>query len=90
MRRNDIVYLHDAAKFSKESLLKIRNMGIETYNELREQCEKYGVVIYSEEELKDKSRGINWSWNLKIKTCLRSLNILLIKTSWKKCLRIHR
>lgn len=40
MRRNDIVYLHDAAKYSKESLLKIRNMGIETYNELREQCEK--------------------------------------------------
>lgn len=26
-------------------------------------AKKYGVVIHSGEELKDKSRGINWSWN---------------------------
>ena len=30
------------------------------------------------------------NWDGKDKTCLHSLNILLMMTSWKKCLRIHR
>lgn len=30
------------------------------------------------------------NWDGKDKDCLHSLNILLMKTSWKRCLRIHR
>ena len=37
-------------------------MGDATYKELQEQCDKYGIVIRSEKDVIDRSRGIKWSW----------------------------
>ena len=36
-------------------------MGDATYKELQEQCDKYGIVICSEKNVIDRSRGIKWS-----------------------------
>ena len=46
----------------KESIFRIRNMGDATYKELQEQCDKYGIVIRSEKDVIDRSRGIKWTW----------------------------
>lgn len=32
------------------------------YKELQEQCDKYGIVIRSEKDVIDRSRGIKWNW----------------------------
>lgn len=29
---------------------------------MHEQCDKYGIVIRSEKDVIDRSRGIKWSW----------------------------
>lgn len=61
LMRNGFTDLREVSSVSKETLLKIRNMGIGTYEELRKQCDKYGIVMYSDEDLKDRSKGITWS-----------------------------
>ena len=54
--------LREVSSVSKETLFRIRNMGDATYKELQEQCDKYGIVIRSEKDVIDRSRGIKWSW----------------------------
>lgn len=54
--------LQEVSSVSKETLFRIRNMGDATYKELQEQCDKYGIVIRSEKDVIDRSRGIKWSW----------------------------
>ena len=62
MRRSGVSDLRDIVRIPKESIFRIRNMGDATYKELKEQCDKYGIVIRSEKDVIDRSRGIRWSW----------------------------
>lgn len=62
MRRRGVSDLRDIAGIPKESIFRIGNMGNATYKELQEQCDKYGIVIRSEKDVIDRSRGIKWSW----------------------------
>ena len=62
MRRSGISDLRDIVRIPKESIFRIRNMGDATYKELQEQCDKYGIVIRSEKDVIDRSRGIKWTW----------------------------
>lgn len=62
MRRSGISDLRDIVRIPKESIFRIRNMGDATYKELQEQFDKYGIVIRSEKEVIDRSRGIKWTW----------------------------
>lgn len=62
MRGSGISDLRDIVRIPKESIFRIRNMGDVTYKELQEQCDKYGIVIRSEKDVIDRSRGIKWSW----------------------------
>lgn len=62
MRRSGVTDLRDIAGIPKESIFRIRNMGDATYKELQEQCDKYGIVIRSEKDVIDRSRGIKWTW----------------------------
>jgi hypothetical protein len=62
MRRSGISDLRDIVRIPKESIFRIRNMGDATYKELQEQCDKYGIVIRSEKDVIDRSRGIKWFW----------------------------
>ena len=62
MRRSGISDLRDIVRIPKESIFRILNMGDATYKELQEQCDKYGIVIRSEKDVIDRSRGIKWSW----------------------------
>lgn len=61
LRRSGFTDLRDISSISRESILRIRNMGMSSYNELQKQCDKYGIVIHSKDELKDQSKGISWS-----------------------------
>jgi DNA-directed RNA polymerase alpha subunit len=63
MRRRGVSDLRDIAGIPKESIFRIRNMGNATYKELQEQCDKYGIVIRSEKDVIDRSRGINGHGN---------------------------
>ena len=61
LRHSGITDLWELENLSKETILRIRNIGNSTFEELEKQCISHGVVIHSENELKDNNRGIRWS-----------------------------
>ena len=58
LTRNGIDYLYQVEEYCEERLLKCRNMGQSTIDELRAICEKYGIYIYSHRDLEDESIGV--------------------------------
>lgn len=54
LRRNGIEYLQQVEKCTEENILRIRNIGRYSLQELINICEKYGVHIYSRNDMKDE------------------------------------
>lgn len=61
LSRNGCTNLENITKYSKESILKFRNMGSITYNELVQLCNTYNIQIYSSADLKDPEKEIYFS-----------------------------
>lgn len=59
-RINDLRQVEDIAE---EEMLKIRNMGAGTKDELIKICEQYGVHVYSRKDLEDESIGVSFTQN---------------------------
>ena len=59
-RINDLRQVEDIAE---EQMLKIRNMGIGTKEELIKICELYGIHVYSHKDLEDESIGVSFTQN---------------------------
>lgn len=58
LTRNQVEYLYQVENYSEEQLLKFRNMGQGTLEELRYICKDYGIHIYSYRDLSDESLGV--------------------------------
>ena len=54
LRRNGIEYLQDVEKCTKENILRIRNIGRYSLQELKNICEQHGVQIGSCVDMKDE------------------------------------
>ena len=59
-RINDLRQVEDIAE---EEMLKIRNMGASTKEELIKICGLYGVHVYSRKDLEDESIGVSFTQN---------------------------
>lgn len=53
LRRNGIDYLQQLEKCTEENILRIRNIGVYSLQELKNICEQYGVQIGSCVDMKD-------------------------------------
>lgn len=53
LRRNGIEYLQQVENYSEHKILRIRNIGRGTLQELKDVCNQYGVHIYNYDDLKD-------------------------------------
>ena len=62
LRRYEFSDLRKIGNYSKETILKMGNMGKGTFEELQDICKEYGVVIHENKELKDRKHGISWTW----------------------------
>lgn len=61
--RSQIKDLRQVEDIAEEQMLKIRNMGVGTKEELIKVCELYGVHVYSRKDLEDESIGISFTQN---------------------------
>lgn len=61
--RSQIKDLRQVENIAEEQMLKIRNMGVGTKEELIKICELYGVHVYSRKDLEDESIGISFTQN---------------------------
>ena len=63
-RINDLRQVEDIAE---EEMLKIRNMGASTKEELIKICGLYGVHVYSRKDLEEESIGVSFTQNQYVK-----------------------
>ena len=61
LTRNQVEYLYQVENYSEEQLLKFRNMGQGTLEELRYICKDYGIHIYSYRDLGDESIWVTFT-----------------------------
>lgn len=58
LRRNGFCSLEELREYPKEKLLKFRNMGQVTLQELYQICEQQEIKIHSVEDLNDREHGV--------------------------------
>lgn len=61
LTRNKVDYLYQVEHYCEEQLLKFRNMGQSTIDELRAICEQYGIYIYSHRDLTVEEIGVSFT-----------------------------
>lgn len=49
-------YLSQVTKYSQEDLLKLRNLGVGTLQELLSVCDEYGIKVWSVKDMPDEIR----------------------------------
>ena len=54
LRRNGVEYLQEVENYTEENIMRIRNIGRYSLQELKNICEQYGVHIYSRNDMKDE------------------------------------
>lgn len=59
--RNDVYILSDIVKYSREDIMKFRNLGEGTMKELEDICEQEGVHFISLHEIEDRMLGVKFS-----------------------------
>lgn len=59
--RNDVYILSDIVKYSREDIMKFRNLGEETMKELENICEQEGVHFISLHEIEEQMLGVKFS-----------------------------
>lgn len=60
--RNDVYVLSDLAKYSREDILRFRNLGEATMKELEEMCLNEGVQIISINEISERMMGVRFTY----------------------------
>lgn len=60
--RNDVYVLADLAKYSREDILRFRNLGEATMKELEEMCLNEGVQITSINEIAERMPGVRFTY----------------------------
>jgi len=61
LTRNKVDYLYQVESYCEEQLLKFRNMGQSTIDELRAICEQYGIYIYSHRDLSVEEISVSFA-----------------------------
>lgn len=61
LTRNKVEHLYQVEDYCEEQLIKFRNMGKGTLDELREICERYGIHIYSHRDLEIEDVGVSFA-----------------------------
>lgn len=61
LTRNKVDYLYQVGYYCEEQLLKFRNMGKGTMDELRDICERHGMYIYSYRDLSIEEIGVSFT-----------------------------
>lgn len=59
--RNDVYILSDIVKYSREGIMKFRNLGERTMKELEDICEQEGIHFISLYEIEDRMLGVKFS-----------------------------
>lgn len=61
--RNDVYVLSDIVKYSREDIIRFRNLGEATLRELEELCEKEDIRIMSINEIADRMLGVRFTYH---------------------------
>jgi len=61
--RNDVYVLSDIVKYSREDIVRFRNLGEATLKELEEMCEKENIRIMSINEIADRMLGVRFTYH---------------------------
>ena len=59
--RNDVYVLSDIKKYAREEIMKFRNLGEGTMQELETVCEQAGIQIISLKEIEDRMLGVKFT-----------------------------
>ena len=65
--RNDVYVLSDIVKYSREDIIRFRNLGEATLKELEELCEKENIRIMSINEIADRMLGVRFTYHQLLK-----------------------
>lgn len=60
--RNDVYVLSDIVKYSRDDILRFRNLGAGTMRELETVCEQEGIHIISLSEIEERMHGVKFSY----------------------------
>lgn len=59
--RNDVYVLSDIKKYAREEIMKFRNLGESTMQELEDICRKEGIQIISLKDIEDRMLGMKFT-----------------------------
>ena len=62
LRREGCVRVRDIGRYSRDSIIRFRNLGPKTYEELMEICDRFGIRIYDSKDLNDKEHRVHFSY----------------------------
>lgn len=62
LRREGCVRVRDIERYSRDSIIRFRNLGLKTYEELMEICDRFGIRIYDSKDLNDKEHRVHFSY----------------------------
>lgn len=60
LRREGCVRVRDIGRYSRDSIIRFRNLGPKTYEELMEICDRFGIKIYDSKDLNDKEHRVHF------------------------------
>ena len=58
LRRSGVEYLQQVENYTEENILKMRNIGRSSLQELKNVCEQYGVHIYCSDDMNDSEMDL--------------------------------
>ena len=56
--RSGVEYLQEVENYTEENILRMRNIGRSSLQELKKVCEQYGVHIYSSDDMNDSDMNL--------------------------------
>lgn len=62
LNRAGCVKIRDIEQYSKDSIIRFRNLGPKTYEELMEVCDRFEIRIYDRKDLNDKEHKVHFSY----------------------------
>ena len=62
LNRVGCVRIRDIEQYSKDSIIRFRNLGPKTYEELMEVCDRFEIRIYDRKDLNDKEHKVHFSY----------------------------
>lgn len=62
LNRAGCVRIRDIEQYSKDAIIRFRNMGEKTFEELMEICDRFDIRIYDSKDLNDKEHRVHFSY----------------------------